>query len=1016
MSRSYWITPQRIICLICLHFLACESPKRNLLNAENDSFIAGELDQSVEIDLMMSSDFRQPLDESVADALLEDAFMESSLLDERGEGIFREGCPRTGFSHARILSERGELKGEHAIADAGDLLLMNARAAFVIQDPSRASRTWWYYGGQVVDAIPIEGCDQADEDRLNSLGIVIGEGQVTALDQSTMRAFEGLSAELISDGRDGGEARVRVYGHDSPMWLVEFELMSRALKLGRPKLRSESLALNMWIDYILPPDESVLHIQVGASNELGEARTLRLATLAFFGDKAHEHLFAPDELNLGGVRLYTGLPWLSAGNLALTLNAAQMATAHFAGVDLFLDLTRFIAGDRFEASIGDNDEPYSVDRLDTKTWEMSLSVSSHGLSTAASAFSERYPTPSPGRRHDNSLSTLRVSLAPHEPEELISVINATDTGLTPNSLSLTQRQSRIELWALTSEGDEVGQLGEYWLSQSQLKGEEEIDLPLPGLLLEGEQYQLRLELLGAPSLRSEPFDYTPSEDLTELPAPLRVIQAPPRGVLDIELTNQEGQGIPGTLRLTPIHLSSGETPEGFTAILEPQVFHIIEQSQLALAPGRYQYLVSRGLEYDIKTGEIEVLPATINRLELSLSHLNPTPKRLSFDAHVHAGPSPDSDVLIIDRLRGAAAEGVEIVAGTDHEVITDWAESSTPSLQKWVQTLIAEEATATLPEHMNIYPLPPRSDQLRGDPPQWYGLGFDQVIELLKDRGAPIIQLNHPRQGCNYLCIIGYDRETGLSNPNLSTLHLGYDEGEIWAWGFNAVELLNKARPIFIDPDLPEETGFYEDWASFINLGQKVTAMGVTDIHSRDGMGLPVTLLEFPESDDDISPEGLSPSAVAEAVTSGRAQVSAGAWVDLTVNGAGLGELVRATHDPETTEASYVEISIDVKALPVVDVTWVYLFVNCDVLYSWPADSPHSVNKHHQEQRLSLDQDSWITVMAFGDEPMPKGLNQYDPRVTPRVITNPIYIDADGDGLWTAPGGKSCLIPEGRQP
>ena len=73
---------------------------------------------------------------------------------------------------------------------------MNERAAFVIQDPTRASRTWWYYGGQVVDAIPIIDCEQADDDRLNSLGVVVGEGQVTALDQATMRALRDSMQRL----------------------------------------------------------------------------------------------------------------------------------------------------------------------------------------------------------------------------------------------------------------------------------------------------------------------------------------------------------------------------------------------------------------------------------------------------------------------------------------------------------------------------------------------------------------------------------------------------------------------------------------------------------------------------------------------------------------------------------------------------------------------------------------------------------------------------------------------------
>ena len=50
-------------------------------------------------------------------------------------------------------------------------------------------------------------------------------------------------------------------------------------------------------------------------------------------------------------------------------------------------------------------------------------------------------------------------------------------------------------------------------------------------------------------------------------------------------------------------------------------------------------------------------------------------------------------------------------------------------------------------------------------------------------------------------------------------------------WGFNAVELLNDPRPIFIDLDDPHSSGYFEDWASFINLGHKVTGMGVSDVH-----------------------------------------------------------------------------------------------------------------------------------------------------------------------------------------
>ena len=46
--------------------------------------------------------------------------------------------------------------------------------------------------------------------------------------------------------------------------------------------------------------------------------------------------------------------------------------------------------------------------------------------------------------------------------------------------------------------------------------------------------------------------------------------------------------------------------------------------------------------------------------------------------------------------------------------------------------------------------------------------------------------------------------------------------------------------------------------------------------------------------------------------------------------------------------------------------------------------------------------------MGFGDQAMPVGLTDYAPARVPRFTTNAIYIDADGDGVWTAPGGKIC--------
>ena len=791
--------------------------------------------------------------------------------------------------------------------------------------------------------------------------------------------------------------------------------------------------------YILPPDESVIHIEVGATNLLGEARNLRMSMLTFFGDKAFAQRFAPDQLNLGGIRLYTGLPWLSAGNMALSLTAQTMATAHFAGVDLFIDLTRFVTGDRLSALQEESMNLDPVERReqdDTSVWEVSFAVHEFGLSGASIALAKQHPRPSPGRQHQTAL--LSMNLRPAEQEEGFVQALASNgiDHLTVEHLP-QQRESRLELWVMqeevTDEGEtsinELGHLNEFWLKQFfsfDNPQPQAIDLPFSHLAKTTEQYQLRILIPGIPELRStlfqaniDPNSLDPEySDLSELiiPEELQYIDLPPRGLLSITVSDENNQKIPATLRLYSLSFPQDTIPDGFTAHPKQELIHIIEEKTVWLPPGNYRYTITRGFEYEGQSGELEILPGELTEQHFILPHLNPIKNYLSFDGHVHAGPSPDSDVLILDRLRGAAAEGVSLVAGSDHEIITDWSQKMDDALTPWVLPIVAEEATATLPEHMNIYPLPPRSDVLRGDPPKWYGLGFTAFTDSLRERGATIIQLNHPRQGCNYLCIIGYDRETGLSDPTLDPAHLGFEQGEIWGWDFNAVELLNDPRPIFMDLDRPYETGFYEDWASFINLGHKVTGMGVTDVHSLDGMGTPVTLLKLTEGDTQAQVSTTTPEEMATAILEGRAQVSLGAWFDLSVNGQGLGETVTAVTSTSNPYQNTVELDFTLRALPAVDVTWIYLFVNCDLYQSWPADQPNEVIKHQATITLDMEEDAWITMMAFGDDQMPAGLPQYDPRVTPRVVTNPIYLDMDDDDTWTPPGGKTCLVPEGRRP
>ena len=224
-----------LLGLLCPCLEACDS-ERSDFSVDDTELEYGQTDMkpsSIDLDRGLSLMIDTALDLEQGggfDVPPDQDLSEGSLTEEGGLGIFRLGCPRSGFAHARQMNGSGKLKGVAALAERGDFLLMNHHTAFVIQDPTRLSRTWWYYGGQVIDAVPLsESCELADIDRLDSLGMVLIEGEITDFDQASVRAFQGERAQVISDGSGGGEARVRVYGRDAPMWLVEFELLRRLL-------------------------------------------------------------------------------------------------------------------------------------------------------------------------------------------------------------------------------------------------------------------------------------------------------------------------------------------------------------------------------------------------------------------------------------------------------------------------------------------------------------------------------------------------------------------------------------------------------------------------------------------------------------------------------------------------------------------------------------------------------------------------------------------------------------------
>ncbi|MFN7143825.1 MAG: hypothetical protein ACK4YP_08630, partial [Myxococcota bacterium] len=203
-------------------------------------------------------------------------------------------------------------------------------------------------------------------------------------------------------------------------------------------------------------------------------------------------------------------------------------------------------------------------------------------------------------------------------------------------------------------------------------------------------------------------------------------------------------------------------------------------------------------------------------------------------------------------------------------------------------------------------------------------------------------------------------------------------------------------RSPFLTED-ERRSGALYDWLAFHNLGYRVTAVGVTDVH---GMGTPGTPRTYVAVADD-TPGGFAADDLADATLAGAAQVSAGAFARVSVDGAGPGETVTVA-DGEAT------LALRVEALPEIDVTRVEVLVDCDAYASVAATAPGEVVKLDTTVPLTVTGDHYVVVLALGEGAMPRGIEDYDATRVPRVVVNPVFVDGDGDGVWTPPGPRTC--------
>ena len=842
-----------------------------------------------------------------------------------GEGLFSEGCPTSEKALAREIGVSDTLPGKVAVGTEGDFLLANTHAAFVITDPVGQS-TYWYYGGALADAAPMDGCN-AGEDKLDDLGFVLVEIDLLAVEQSEVRAFRAESVTVLNDGSDGQAAIIRAVGTDDFHWLVEYTLIRDATDQGGRPL-SDPFGAEITVDYILEPNSSVLQIEMTVENVGDDSFNLIEAALISYGHTLSTYTYASQTVDLAGFRFEAGLPWSLATDgdsaYAWGIEDATLATMSIAGINIAVDLTQLTNG--FDLSPGQN-----------RTLTRFFSVGASGGPSATAPLLEA--TQMPLLDQPATVGEVSGQIVDH-------------AGQAVQASVVVEAQAPDADWAVL---DVVSSASDGTFA-----------LVIPDF---EQPWQFRV------FVRAEGRD--DSASATVVPGDTGVsLVAEPHGALSYAITDGSGAASPGRLYL--------KRDDG--ARLD---YWLADTGEVGVPPGHWDWTVTRGYEYQPARGSFDIADDGTVAIDPVLAHVVDTTGWMSADSHVHSADSPDSDIEEGDQLLHAAAHGLDIVIHTEHENIVD--RSTVPSdrgLDAWVNNVIGEEVTSVAIEHMTMFPAVP-DGSLRGGPVEWYHHDIERLFGAMRERsGGGVNLMNHP----SYLDQILWDQETAsplLNDPTLLGLQA---DAALWSWNLDGIELMNGHGNIWADGNRR-----FDNWMSMVNAGHQLVGVGCSDDHHGGGTGFPRSY--FPSSSD--APADLNTAELVDGYKSGALITSAGGFARVDIGGSGPGELV-------SDDDGWVDLTVHLEALGEVDMTHFVVFANCDQVDSVLVTDPYGVEKFSGVVPLNIVGDTHVVIAAFGADNLADGLPQYDATKVPRVLSNPIYVDADGDGLFSAPGGRLC--------
>lgn len=413
-------------------------------------------------------------------------------------------------------------------------------------------------------------------------------------------------------------------------------------------------------------------------------------------------------------------------------------------------------------------------------------------------------------------------------------------------------------------------------------------------------------------------------------------------------------------------------------------FSLTGQGEIELPPGDYRVTASRGIEYGIKTLDVTLEAGKEQVFAVGLAKEVDTGGYLSADFNQHSLNSSNSWVKPEDLIVANLAEGVEIMAATDIDYVSDFLPLlQSLSLESRFKIISGQEISTRNYGSMIVFPMELKPEQ----PFNGAFLAKDQspaqIFESLRQDGeARIVQVNQPREGDEgYFNLLQLDPQTAVPvDPRFN-------------FGFNTLEVFSGKR-------MKDASVVLRDWFLFLNKGYAFTATGNSDSRTlvTQERGYPRNYLGI-YSDN---PGRVSDSAVVSAVRDARdVVVTNGPFIRASINGLGrIGSLI-TVKETEPGKGVTLQLEVDVSAASWVHVDEIEVVANGEVVRRIPIEKSDKPLHYQSTVELNPVRDTWYVVIARGSEGMEPVVPRYKgTTITPFGFTNPIWVDVDGDGSY----------------